>query len=102
MSRRHSVTARVLAEVGKAQRDRIEDQIAEHAAAARPLADPRARVIVDPRRENTARPSLASLSTQSAAYRASVSPSRTPAVDEYNLQAPPVEHELAGVGTPRR
>jgi hypothetical protein len=51
MPGRHSITVRVLAEVDKAQRDRIEDQIAEHAPAARPLADPRARVIVDPRRK---------------------------------------------------
>jgi hypothetical protein len=50
MPRRHAVTVRVLAQIGHTQRNRIEDQIAEHTLAARPLADPRARTATAPAR----------------------------------------------------
>ena len=98
MSGRHSVTVRVLAEVGKAQRDRIEDQIAEHAAAARPLADPRARVIVDPRREKygEAVPGIVE-HAQRRVLRAGQLLRGLQHSIKRNLQPHLVEHELAGV-----
>ena len=43
-----AVALRVLADVGEAQRLWIADQHAEHAAAARQLADRLARLLVDP------------------------------------------------------
>ena len=98
MSGRHSVTVRVLAKVGNAQWDRIEDQIAEHAAAAGPLADLRTRSIVDSRRDEygEAVPGIVEHAERRVSRAGQLLRGLQHSIKR-NLQPRLVDHELTGV-----